>query len=198
MKRVPRPANDARSAGRRDWLGRAAAGVVATLPIGHVRRVLQFALLPGLLSAGSAARSTERFRSAEPSSKPVMPAEVEAAIRSWSGPGAVDHSGLHIDLPEIVDNGNDVPLGIRFDEPVRPERRSGAPRVLRLSVWAPRNPQPLALEAEFTSACARADLMTRIRLATSQSIVVVARMDDGRIRRAEQPVLVALAACVES
>ena len=114
-------------------------------------------------------------------------------MRAWSGGRGWQSGRLDVQVPEIVDNGLDVSLSVRL---------AGAlpqgVRLLRLSVWAPRNPEPLVFEAEFDPAgLAAPELATRIRLATSQNLQALAEFSDGRVERAERPVLVALAACIE-
>ena len=107
------------------------------------------------------------------------------AIRSWAGrdpaPGV-----LKIEMAELVENGNAVPVRVVAEEPV-----SG------LALFTPLNPEPEVVHVAFGPAVARPAFSTRMRLARSQRIVAVARAADGRCWQASLDVIVTLAACVE-
>lgn len=117
-------------------------------------------------------------RAAEPS--------LEAAVRAWTG-GAVPRDGrVTIEIAELVENGNAVPVTVRAEGPV-----------LELALFNERNPQRDVLRARFGPLAGAPQLATRIRLATSQRLVALARLADGSVWRREVEVLVTLAACVE-
>lgn len=101
-------------------------------------------------------------------------------------------AGLRVEVAELVDNGNDVPVRLLVDLP------PGSPlRLKAVALWAWGNPQPLVLQAEWPQGALRGELATRIRLATSQRLTALARLSDGTVRRGEAQVVVTLAACVE-
>lgn len=110
---------------------------------------------------------------------------MRAAIRAWAGrdpaPGA-----LRIDMAELVENGNAVPVRLVAGEPV-----------VGLALFTPLNPEPDVLHASFGPAVARPEFSTRMRLARSQRIVAVAKAADGRCWQSGLDVVVTLAACVE-
>ncbi|MFG6466385.1 thiosulfate oxidation carrier protein SoxY [Roseateles sp. BYS87W] len=112
-------------------------------------------------------------------------AAMAAAIRAWAGqtppPGV-----LTLDMAELVENGNAVPVRVAAAEPV-----------VGLALFAPLNPEPEVLQVRFGPAVARPEFSTRIRLARSQRIVAVAKAADGRCWQAGLDVIVTLAACVE-
>lgn len=113
-------------------------------------------------------------------------------MAEWIAGATVSRTGIRLDMSELVENGHDVPIRVLVDSAM-----TGPERVLALSVWAPANPEPLVLEAEFSRHSPRAEVSTRIRLANSQTVVALARLENGSVRRAEARVVVALAACVE-
>lgn len=121
-----------------------------------------------------------------------VPDELKGRVEAWTAGRPVVWGGLQLELPELVDNGNDVPLRVSAPDP-----RTPAEAVKRMAVWAPRNPQALVLEATFSHQAPRVELTTRIRLASTQRVVAMAERSDGRILGAEAAVLVALAACIE-
>lgn len=112
-------------------------------------------------------------------------AAMQAAIRAWAGrdpaPGV-----LQIDMAELVENGNAVPVRVVAQEPV-----------VGLALFTPLNPEPEVVHARFGPAVARPEFSTRMRLARSQRIVAVAKAADGRCWQTGLDVIVTLAACVE-
>lgn len=112
-------------------------------------------------------------------------AAMRAAIRAWAGrdpePGA-----LTIEMAELVENGNAVPVRVAAGEPV-----------VGLALFTPLNPEPDVVQVALGAAVARYEFSTRMRLARSQRIVAVAKAADGRCWQAGMDVVVTLAACVE-
>jgi sulfur-oxidizing protein SoxY len=110
---------------------------------------------------------------------------MRAAIRAWAG--REPQAGvLVIDIAELVENGNAVPVRVAASEPVA-----------GLALFTPLNPEPEVVHVAFGAASARPEFNTRMRLARSQRIVAVARAADGRCWQTGVDVIVTLAACVE-
>lgn len=110
---------------------------------------------------------------------------MRAAIRAWAG-RQPEAGALKIEMAELVENGNAVPVRVAAGEPV-----------VGLALFTPLNPEPEVLHASFGAAIARPEFSTRMRLARSQRIVAVAKAADGRCWQAGVDVIVTLAACVE-
>ena len=86
----------------------------------------------------------------------------------------------------------------------RPTAQSGkadqlplADPVASLHVFAEANPNPNVLNIRFGPAAGPPRVSTRIRLATSQTVIAVARMQDGSFWQDSVELLVTLAACIE-
>lgn len=122
----------------------------------------------------------------------ATPLEMELAIAAFTG-GAPLHDGrVTLEIAPLVENGNAVPLSLGVED-------GGAPGTVRaLALFTPGNPQPNVIVARFGPRSGRARLDTRMRLATSQSVVAVAQFADGSCWRCAVEVVVTLAACVES
>lgn len=116
-------------------------------------------------------------------------AEAEALIRALVGEGTLAPGHVKLDLPQLVENGNAVSMTVDASEV--PGGVAG------LHVFAGRNPLPQVVSASFGPRSGRATLQTRIRLATSQTVVAVARGRDGRCWSDSVDLLVTLAACIE-
>ncbi len=122
----------------------------------------------------------------------ATPESMEAAIRAYTGGATPLPGGMLLDIPPLVENGNTVPLLVEVTSPM-----TQANHVQGIAIFNEANPQPGVLIAVLGPWSGIARISTRIRLATSQRLVAVARMNDGRFRMAEAQVVVTLAACVE-
>lgn len=117
---------------------------------------------------------------------------LEAAVRAWAG-GVVPRDGrVRLEIAELVENGNAVPLTVRVDSPM-----TAADHVVEIVLFNQRNPQRDIARFTLGPASGRAEVSTRIRLATSQQVVALARLNDGSIWQQRVDILVTLAACVE-
>jgi sulfur-oxidizing protein SoxY len=117
------------------------------------------------------------------------PAEVAAAIKDVTG-GAEPKPGLvRLDIPVMVENGNAVGLTVGVEQ--------AEPRCTDLYMFAEGNPLPRVLHARFGPAAGRTQLSTRMRLATSQTVIAVARLEDGSFWTDSVDLIVTLAACLE-
>lgn len=126
-----------------------------------------------------------------PAARAAEPA-LEAAVRAWAG-GAEPRDGrVAMEIAELVENGNAVPLTVRVDSPM-----TAADHVVEIALFNERNPQRDIARFQLGPHSGRAEVATRIRLATSQRIVALARLNDGSVWRRQVDVLVTLAACVE-
>ncbi|SDB73543.1 SoxY-related AACIE arm protein [Belnapia rosea] len=114
------------------------------------------------------------------------------AILAFTGGAEPAEGQVTLEIPPLVENGNTVPVTIAVESPM-----TEADHVRRIALFNERNPQPNVVTARLGPRAGRARLATRMRLATSQRLVAVAEMSDGRFRSASADVIVTLAACVE-
>ena len=115
---------------------------------------------------------------------------MQAAIQAFTGGTLLQTGRVLLDIAPLVDNGNTVPVTLSV-----PGSAPGSVR--RLALFTERNPQPGVAEFEFGPLSARAEVATRMRLATSQALVAVAQMADGSCWQHRVDVVVTLAACIE-
>lgn len=118
--------------------------------------------------------------------------EMQAAIRGYTDGKPVTPGKVKLDVPPLVENGNAVPVTVTVDSPM-----TAAAHVTGIAIFNDRNPQRDVVRFTLTPRAGRAQVSTRIRLATSQQLVAVARMSDGSYRSHAVDVLVTLAACLE-
>lgn len=118
--------------------------------------------------------------------------EMKAAIAAFTG-GAEPRLGrVTLDVAKLVDNGNAVPIAVSVDSPM-----TAADHVVAIAVFNERNPQTEVVKFTLGPRAGKAVVSTRIRMATSQKLVAVARMNDGSSWSSTADVIVTLAACVE-
>jgi sulfur-oxidizing protein SoxY len=122
-----------------------------------------------------------------------MTDELAAAIKQYVGGAAVRAGKVKLEVAELVENGNTVPLAVTVDSPM-----TAAEHVKSIAVFNERNPQRDVIRFALGPRCGRAAVATRIRLATSQQLVAVAQLSDGSYWSHRVDVIVTLAACVES
>jgi sulfur-oxidizing protein SoxY len=127
-----------------------------------------------------------------PAQAQTLEPSLATAIRRWAG-DAVPRSGrVAIDIAQLVENGNAVPVTVSVSSPMTAEDH-----VREIVLFNERNPQRDVARFFLSPVNGRAEVATRIRLATSQQLVALARMSDGGVWQQQVDVLVTLAACVE-
>jgi sulfur-oxidizing protein SoxY len=115
-------------------------------------------------------------------------AQVAALIKDLVGNAELRHGRVKLDIPLLVENGNAVPMTVSVD---------GPDIVRSVHVFAERNPLPHVGNFYFGQGAGPARVSTRIRLATSQTVIAVAKMADGSCWTDSIELIVTLAACVE-
>lgn len=128
--------------------------------------------------------------------RPVAAAATAPALlavqRQWASGQPITEGRVLLDIAPLVENGNAVPISVRVDSPM-----TAADHVVEIVVFNERNPQRDVARFNLTPASGRAQVQTRIRLATSQQLVALARLRDGSLWSHHVDVLVTLAACIE-
>jgi sulfur-oxidizing protein SoxY len=120
------------------------------------------------------------------------PETVQEAIRERIGERQPQPGGMTLILPKVAETGNSVPLTVTVDSPMTPEEH-----VLRIHVFVPGNPLPVAATYHLGRRTGKAEVSTRIRLARTQVVLALAEMNDDSVRSATASVVVTLGACVE-
>lgn len=115
--------------------------------------------------------------------------EVAAAIKAILGSATAKAGVVKLDIPAMVENGNAVSLTVGVEQQ--------EPRCTDLYLFAERNPHPDVLHAHFGPAAGHTILSTRMRLATSQRVIAIARLEDATFWTDSVDLVVTLAACLE-
>lgn len=116
------------------------------------------------------------------------------AMQAWMatilGGREAKEGRILLDLPEIAENGNTVPLTIVVDSPMTEEDH-----VVAVHVMTERNPDPEVATFRFTPRSGRATVSTRIRLAGTGRVHAVAEMSDGSVYTTARDVEVIIGGC---
>lgn len=122
----------------------------------------------------------------------ATPEEMAAAIGKFTGGAPHKPGKVKFDIAQLIDNGNAVPVTISVDSPMTP-----AEHVAAIGIFNERNPSTDIAIFTLGPRAGKAQVSTRIRLATSQRLVAVARLSDGSYWSQSADVIVTLAACIE-
>jgi sulfur-oxidizing protein SoxY len=115
-----------------------------------------------------------------------------AAVAGYTGGAPVQRGKVRLDIAELVDNGNVVPLTVTVDSAM-----TAAEHVLAIAIFNEKNPQREVAKFTLGPRAGKASVSTRMRLATSQQLVAVAQLNDGSFWSHSVNVIVTLAACIE-
>jgi len=120
----------------------------------------------------------------------ATPAEVAAEIRKLYGDKKMESGRITLEVPQIAENGLIVPINVEVQSPM-----TAADYVKSVHVYAERNPLPGVVSYRFTPEAGKAAASTRVRLAETQNIVVVAEMSDGQLFSTRSIVTVTVGGC---
>ena len=125
------------------------------------------------------------------SSGPVLAKnDADEAIKKFTGGKAPVQGKVKLDLPEIAENGNTVPMTVTVESPMTEQSH-----VTDVMIVANENPRSGVVTFHFSPASGVAEANTRIRLATTQNIIAVAKMNDCSFVMASKQVKVTIGGC---
>jgi len=114
----------------------------------------------------------------------------EEVIKKFTGGKTPTQGKIKLDLPEIAENGNTVPMTVTVESPMTAQSH-----VTDVLVLASENPRSGVATFHFTPASGVAEANTRIRLAATQDVIAVAKMNDGSFYMASKQVKVTIGGC---
>ena len=118
--------------------------------------------------------------------------DLAVAIANYTGRAQVREGRVKLDIAELVDNGNVVPITLTADSPM-----TAANYVKTFAVFNEKNPQRDVARFTLGPRAGKASVTTRIRLAATQKLVAIAQMSDGSYWSHTVDVIVTVVACVE-
>ncbi len=110
-------------------------------------------------------------------------ADVDGLISGFTGGADVGEGGIELDTPEIAENGNTVPV------------KASAAGATAIMLIAAGNPEGNVCTANFGATSGDSRISTRIRLAGTQEVIALAKMEDGSFVKASNEVKVTIGGC---
>ncbi len=107
----------------------------------------------------------------------------EQAIMDFTGGVEPAEGDVTLGTPEIAENGNTVPIEV------------SAPGAAAVMILSTGNPNPGIVTFEFSELSGERTGSTRIRLAKTQDLIAVAKMEDGSFTMAKRQVKVTIGGC---
>lgn len=114
---------------------------------------------------------------------PVLASAVDEHIADFTGGADAVAGVIELDAPEIAENGNTVPITV------------SAPGASSIMILAAGNPVPAVATFNFGPMSAARSGSTRIRLAKTQDVIAVAKMEDGSFQTMQATVKVTIGGC---
>ena len=141
-----------------------------------------------ILGAGAGALATVALGA---TASPALAANDSAdLIKKFTGGKAPTEGKVKLDLPEIAENGNTVPMTVSVESPMTEQSH-----VTDVLIVGDGNPNGGMATFHFSPASGVAEANTRIRLAATQNITAVARMNDGSFFTVSKQVKVTIGGC---
>ena len=116
--------------------------------------------------------------------------DAEELIKTFTGGKQTTKGKVKLDLPEIAENGNTVPMTVLVESPMTAQSH-----VTDVLVVADGNPRGGVVTFHFSPASGVAEANTRIRLAETQNITAIAKMNDGSFYMDSKQVKVTIGGC---
>jgi sulfur-oxidizing protein SoxY len=116
--------------------------------------------------------------------------DADEAIKKFTGGKTPVQGKVKLDLPEIAENGNTVPMTVTVESPMTEQSH-----VTDVLIVADENPRSGVVTFHFSPASGVAEANTRIRLAATQEVIAIAKMNDGSVFMTSKQVKVTIGGC---
>ena len=136
------------------------------------------ALVASLLSAAGSAHGQDK------------PNGWEDIVKKLMGDAKAVDGKVSIELPEIAESGNTVPFTVTVESAM-----SAASHVSAISILSTKNPAHLIGTFHFMPEAGKAGVTSRMRLASTQDVVTLVAMSDGRFIMSKRLVKVTIGGC---
>ena len=123
---------------------------------------------------------------------PSLPnaSEIAGRVSEITNGSSIDDLEIILDMPEIAENGNQVKISFDIDSPMTPDNY-----VKSVYILADGNPEADVARFDFTSDMGACSATTRMRLAKTQNVHVIAALNNGSFGKAETKVKVTIGGC---
>lgn len=115
---------------------------------------------------------------------------IDDLIKTFTGGAAIEQGKVNLTSPQIAESGYTVPISVRVDSPMSADNF-----VVEVMILADGNPNPEVATFKFSALSGTAEASIRIRLAKTQNILAIAKMNDGTYFMAKNAVEVTIGGC---
>ena len=140
-----------------------------------------------VLAAGAGALATALGVSMTPA---YAANNAQDLIKAFTGGKQATEGKVKLDLPEIAENGNTVPMTVSVESPM-----TDASHVTDILIVADQNPRAGVVHFRLSPLSGVAEANTRIRLAETQNVIALAKMNDGAVFTDSKLVKVTIGGC---
>ena len=144
-------------------------------------------VLHGSLAIGGAIVASALAGSASPANAANNSDDL---IKKFTGGKTPAQGRVKLDLPEIAENGNTVPMTVSVESPM-----TDASHVTDILIVADQNPRAGVVHFRLSPLSGVAEANTRIRLAETQNVIALAKMNDGAVFTDSKLVKVTIGGC---
>lgn len=124
----------------------------------------------------------------------AQPADtLSARVDELTGGQTVTTGRVVVDTPRLADNGHSVPMRLSVDSPM-----TAQDHVRSITLLSPRNPRALMARFYLGASAGRAEIVTRVRLNGTQTVLAIAEMSDGSFWSGTAEVEVTESACLDA
>ena len=116
--------------------------------------------------------------------------DADEIIKQFAAGREPQKGKVKLDLPEIAENGNTVPMTVSVESPMTAEAH-----VTDILVLADQNPRAGVVRFRLSPLSGVAEANTRIRLAETQNVLAFAKMSDGSVFMDSKLVKVTIGGC---
>lgn len=141
----------------------------------------------GFLAGIAGALALAPFRPARAQPNPLDP-----NIWAITNGAPVKKGKVRLELPQLADNGNSVPMKVSVESPM-----TESDHVKSIHLFSERNPVPRMASFYLGPRAGRAEIGSRVRLAGSQTVTAIAQLSDGTFWSDSAHVQVTLSACMD-
>lgn len=127
-------------------------------------------------------------RAARAQSDPFVP-----LVRQVTGGAPASPGRVTVDIPRLADNGHSVPLSVKVESPM-----TATDYVRSITLLSERNPRPIMATFYLGPKAGRAEIVTRVRLNSTQRLLAVAQLSDGSFWSGNAEVEVTESACLDA
>ena len=120
----------------------------------------------------------------------ATPEEYQAMIAEFVGDATPVDGTISLTAPEIAENGNTVPVSVSVESEMTEDSY-----VKSVIILAESNPRPGVATFHFTPASGAAQASTRMRLAKTQNVIALAKMNDGSVFQDIKNIKVTIGGC---